>query len=312
MPEINGFELCSIIKKDPQLADIPIIFLTALSDIENILKGFAVGGVDYITKPFREAELTVRVKNHLDLARARKQILRTSQELRALNNTNNQVMSLIGHDMRTPMASMGMLLSSLSNLDFSKNEEYLRKNLKLMESLVNETSQMFDNLLQWSRMQMGRINCAPTPMDIVETIQLTLELYTIITQQKNISLTTNMPKHGIVFADEDMVKTVIRNLLSNAIKFTAANGHITISVTVGETDCCVAIADNGRGLTDEWIARIFSDTEYQSSTGTQGERGSGLGLKICKNFIAQNHGQLWVESELNKGSVFYFTLPNKR
>jgi signal transduction histidine kinase len=163
--------------------------------------------------------------------------------------------------------------------------------------------------MEWSRSQTGRIEFNPEYFEMVNFINNTVPLFENISIQKSITIRTELPLNAPVFADKAMISTVLRNIISNAIKFTKPLGHISISVTETKSEVTVSVTDNGIGISKERIEKLFRLDESDSTPGTQNEKGTGLGLILCKEFIEKHSGKIWVESEAGKGSRFSFTLP---
>jgi len=165
------------------------------------------------------------------------------------------------------------------------------------------------NLLEWSRLQTGGIVFSPEYLEMVALINEVVELFADSAQQKSIAIFKEMPRNMLIFADKAMISTVLRNLISNAIKFTHSKGQIVISAESKKNELLIAIHDNGVGIKTENIEKLFRIDENQSTLGTQNEKGTGLGLILCREFIEKHGGRIWIESEVRNGSTIYFTLP---
>lgn len=318
MPEMNGFEVCERIKQNENIKDIPIIFLTAKSDIEDIQRGFEVGAVDYITKPFNLIELKARVKNHIDLYNSQHELKLLNERLSAsenvlklANDTKNKFFSIIAHDLKSPFSGfMGLSDMLANNMDKMKPEM-----IKTISKTMNEESQriynLLENLLEWSNTQIGLSDVNLVQIDLLESSTGAIETFLQNANLKNIKLNNNIQKNTLVFADNYMLNTVFRNLISNAIKFTRQNGQINISTieNTGNRTYTVVIEDNGVGMKETVLKHIFDIGSKHTSLGTANEKGSGLGLVLCKEFIEKMSGRIFVDSEYGQGTTFYFTLP---
>ncbi|MFY8160251.1 MAG: hybrid sensor histidine kinase/response regulator [Candidatus Kapaibacteriota bacterium] len=318
MPEMNGFEVCERIKQNENIKDIPIIFLTAKSDIEDIQRGFEVGAVDYITKPFNLIELKARVKNHIDLYNSQHELKLLNERLSAsenvlklANDTKNKFFSIIAHDLKSPFSGfMGLSDMLANNMDKMKPEM-----IKTISKTMNEESQriynLLENLLEWSNTQIGLSDVNLVQIDLLESYTGAIETFLQNANLKNIKLNNNIQKNTLVFADNYMLNTVFRNLISNAIKFTRQNGQINISTieNTGNRTYTVVIEDNGIGMKETVLKHIFDIGSKHTSLGTANEKGSGLGLVLCKEFIEKMSGRIFVDSEYGQGTTFYFTLP---
>ena len=179
----------------------------------------------------------------------------------------------------------------------------------MIKELSDKANGLIKNLVDWSMSQTGKIVYTPVTFDLVTLIKDVVALYFPIATQKSISIIKILPVSLPVFGDSDMLATVMRNLLSNAIKFTHAKGSITVSVKKTSESILVSISDTGMGIPESAIANLFNIDNNYSKRGTQNEQGTGLGLVLCKEFIQNHGGKIWVESELGKGSNFIFTIP---
>lgn len=308
MPGMDGFEACQIIKEKPENENIPIIFLTALSEKTNIVKGFGLGAVDYITKPFNKEELVSRIKTHLELKFTRDQLQDTMNHLTELNELKDKMFSVIGHDLRSPLGSIKMTLEFLTHVkDYEKID--LAETIDLLSKTTDEVYNLLDNLLAWAKSQSGNISMAPEAIDLEDLVNDNYLLQKGNLSIKNITFKKSVPKGAQIFADLNMIKTVLRNLLSNAIKFTADNGTITVDVVLNEKSCCISVLDSGVGIPPENLGKLFDDKQHLTTYGTNKEAGSGLGLILCKTFVDRNNGRIWVDSEPGNGSKFSFELP---
>jgi two-component system sensor histidine kinase/response regulator len=302
-PGIDGFETCRRLKANKHTKDIPVIFMTALSDIENKIKGFEVGGVDYITKPLEHQEVVARVRTHLTLRHQQKQ-------LQAFNVSKDTFFSVIAHDLRGPLSSLQVLTQVAEEKLETYTPDKLREVIGLQRTSIEHLSQLLENLLTWSRIQQGMIACHPSRIELEAIVARNIELLTPHGNQKQITLSGAVPTNVVAYADLNMVDTVIRNLLSNAVKFTKPGGSVEVSATQIETAVEVSVADTGIGIPTEKVPTLFRIDQRYKRVGTAREKGTGLGLILCKEFIEKNGGKIWVESEVGKGTIVRFTLPN--
>lgn len=238
-------------------------------------------------------------------------IVSKNQELKELNTTKDKFFSIIGHDLGNQfniiVGFSEILISNLKRLDASKIEYHLTN----IYNSSRHANELLENLLTWAKMQTKTINFHPEVLNvhskIIESIDLLEGAYT----KKNIEITVVANNKIQIFADANMFSTVFRNILANAIKFTPENGSISIHTKRKEGFCEISVQDSGVGISEENIQKIFRIDSNHSTLGTKGEKGTGLGLVLCKEFIEKHHGKIWVESELGKGSQFTFTLPLK-
>ena len=181
--------------------------------------------------------------------------------------------------------------------------------LNMANRMTEEVFSLLDNLLKWTKSQIGRLNVVYQQFDLVPIIQGVIEIFSIAAELKNIRLRVEIPDTLEVYADCDMMKTVIRNLISNAMKFTPEGGDITIRVRQDAQAAIVEVSDSGCGISKENQAKLMKPSTHFSTFGTKNEEGSGLGLLLCQDFATKNGGRLWFESEEGKGSTFSFSIP---
>lgn len=312
MPDINGFDTAVIMKKDDELKDIPIIFLTALNTPQDLVKGFQVGASDFLTKPFNKEELVMRVMQQISLVAAKRIIEKQNKELKATLNNRDKMYSVIAHDLRSPMASIRMVLNLVVA---SASPETVGAELYELLDKANKESEdvhdLLDNLLKWTKSQTGRLNVVMQDLDLNDIIPGVVDIFEMIAQTKQIKLNyqgSNVPV--VVTADNDMLKTVVRNFMSNAIKFSPANSSVDIELTTEGENAKISVRDHGVGIAPERLNSIFNKGE--TTYGTGGEEGSGLGLQLCQDFASKIGGYCTVESTLGDGSTFSVFVPLKK
>ncbi len=246
------------------------------------------------------------------LAVARDVSTRTLSEkaLEEALKTKDKFFSIIAHDLRNPFGSLRTLSEYLlNNEDLTKEE--IQEFAEIIHTSACQGYDLLENLLEWSRSQRGNIKWDPQEFDLSGLIDSNIKLIQANVHKKQIQLNFKTDKSHYVFADKYMIDTIIRNLLANAVKFTYMNGNIDILLSEREENYCVSIKDDGKGISKEHQTTIFDLDNQHSSVGTSMETGTGLGLILCKEFINTNNGELWVESEVGKGSCFSFTVPKK-
>ncbi len=304
MPGLDGFEVCERLQKDPATKDIPVIFLTARIDEEDVIRGFNVGAVDYVTKPFNRAELLSRIKTHLELKFAR-------ESLKELNATKDRFFSVLAHDLRNPLQVLSLSVEFLHkkyNLcSEDKKKEYIQK----LYSGTQLLAALLENLLEWSMSQRGVIKCRPEKLDIGELVDGSIDLTRESAEKKGIKIISRIVNETYAFADRNMIRVVIRNLLSNAVKFTNTGGKVKISASESDNFIEITVADTGIGINLEDIPGLFQIDKQITTAGTHMEKGSGLGLILCKEFVEKNKGTISVISAPGKGASFKFTLSRR-
>jgi len=312
MPDMSGFDTAVVLKSDPQTASIPIIFLTALNTPSDLVQGFKVGASDFLTKPFNKEELIMRVMQQISLVVARRIIEKQNEELRNTINNRDKMYSVIAHDLRSPMASIRMVLNLFVN---TVSPELIGQELFDLIDKANkeseETHALLDNLLKWTKSQTGRLNVVCQNFDLNDVILGMMDIYAMIAETKHIKLNCDFGTENlVVYADNDMLKTVVRNFISNAIKFSNENATIDIILRRCGDMAKISIRDYGVGISEDRIAGLFNKGE--STYGTNNEEGSGLGLQLCKDFAVKNGGDVEVESVLGEGSTFSVLVPLKK
>lgn len=309
MPGIDGFEVCRVIKSKPQNNGTPIIFLTALGEKANLVKGFELGAVDYITKPFNKEELISRIKTHLDLKFARDELQSVSNNLAESNAIKDKMFSVIGHDLRSPVGSIKMMLEFLlGNID-SYDIQKIKETISSLSKTTDEVFNLLENLLWWARSQSGNLVIIPENIQLSSLIRGLYYLNKESLSIKNIRFESAIDNECMVFSDMNMLKTVLRNLISNAIKFTPQGGLIAIAAIEDEDFVKIKVSDSGVGIVEENLPKLFNEKQHFSSVGTNNEAGSGLGLILCKNFVQANNGKISAESISGKGSTFTIEIP---
>lgn len=330
MPEMDGYEVCRQLKANAATHDIPVIFISALDETLDKVKAFEAGGVDYITKPFQAEEVLARVKTHLTLRNLQKTLqdknsrlqqeitehkqtaaaLRESeQQLRELNASKDKFFSIIAHDLKGPLGSLKGLSQFAEQHLAGSSPDKLKEIVALQRTTTENVLKLLENLLTWSRIQRGMLEYRPQQIQIEEIIERNINLFTANAKQKQLLLTSSLQGNMLAYADCNMVDTVVRNLISNALKFTHEGGTIEVSVRQVEQYLEVSVSDTGIGIDQVHLPKLFKiETKYKR-LGTARERGTGLGLILCKELVETNAGKIWVESEPGKGTTFCFTLP---
>ena len=311
MPDISGFDAAVILKKTPETQDIPIIFLTALNSPSDLVKGFQVGANDFLTKPFNKEELLMRVMHQIQLVAAKRIIVQQNEELRRTISNRDKMYSVIAHDLRSPMASIRMVLNLAVNVvspDIVGQEIFDLLDKANRES--EETHDLLDNLLKWTKSQTGRLNVVYQDVDLDDVVPGVVDIFRMIAEMKKITLQYLPSDEKLtVHADNDMIKTIIRNFLSNAVKFTPEGKGIEVSYRREGDFARICVRDHGVGISADRVDSIFHKGE--TTYGTSGEEGSGLGLQLCQDFARKNGGDAYVESVEGEGSTFSFTVPLK-
>lgn len=242
------------------------------------------------------------------LIQANVEIAEQKRKLEESNETKLKLFSIVSHDLRGPIGTICNYLEFIQEEEFSSIEEIL----EMFPAMINEaktTLQLMDNLLKWSKSQMQAIDLAPTFMNVQELLRENAGLFKTQLEKKNITLHAAESVPIAIQADRNMLLLVLRNLTANALKFTPEGGTITIKAEAVGDSVTISVEDSGVGISKTDQAKLFRADIQHTTPGTNMERGTGLGLLLCKQFIEKHHGTIWVESVPNKGSCFCFTLP---
>ncbi len=312
MSGMDGFQVCTLLKNNPQTNNIPIIFLTGRTDSESVLQTFNAGGADYVTKPFNSLELLSRVEAHIKIKSNREKLETLNAQLIEANEVKDKMFSIISHDLLGPLGNIKESIELIATDQIEMERQDLINFVKAMRATTRNTYDLLENLLYWARNQQGKMIYRYKQLNLNHLVNENLILFDSMAQSKNIRLKSNIKGEFSVYADRDSIKTILRNLISNALKFTNPDGTITIDVKSYENDFIeISVADDGIGMDEETCSRIFSKFKNESRWGTKGEKGIGLGLVIAREFVEKHNGKIWVKSKLGEGSTFYFTLPTK-
>lgn len=243
--------------------------------------------------------------------KAQKRIQEYLEELKALNATKDKFFSIIAHDLKNPLNVITGYSESLEEMKSTFPEERARKAVsRIYKSAIN-LNKLLENLLEWSRMQIGKKEFVPRELKLNYVINDNIVLLSGMANSKAIELTSDVEEDLSVIADHNMLKTVLRNLITNALKFTPRGGKVKISAK-DRGDCIeVSVMDTGIGISQENQKKLFRIDAPYVTAGTEQEIGTGLGLVLCRDFIKKHRGKIWVESEIDKGSIFTFTLPKE-
>ena len=318
MPEMDGFKLCSLIKADERFKDIPIIFISALTEIESKVKGFQMGGVDYITKPFQKEEVLARVKTHLtireltsELIEKNKRLEETNKKLMELERLRENLTNMIIHDMRSPLTAI-MSMFELLKMELEGKAEpqvmhYIGSGMSSAKSLI----EMINSLLDISRLEEGKMPLEISRNrigEIVDDAMKSLEPL-IIGSKYEVRVEKNGLENVVVNCDREIIKRVILNLVTNSLKHSMSKSPIKVTVSLEDGFVVVSVIDDGIGIPKEYHQKIFEKFGQVEMRERRQKYSTGLGLTFCKLAIEAHNGRIGLESEAGKGSRFFFMLP---
>jgi len=306
MPEMDGYEVLEHIKEEASIKDTNVIIMSALNDMQSIVKGFMLGAIEYVTKPFQREELVKRVANRYEIF----SLKRIKANLEQTIISRDTLYSVIAHDLRSPLSSLKMMNNAILMM---VNKEQVGADSYEMLEMMDQTSEkiylLLDNLLRWAKNRLNRDSAFMQETDINSIISSQISIYESAAKQKGLTLIMkdlDKPLVGII--DIDMVKAIIRNLVSNALKFTNKGDTITICTEVDGDYVKGSVSDTGVGIKMEDQDKVLDVNTNYTKFGTKNEKGTGLGLLLVKDFVNSHRGKLWFESVEGEGSTFFFTL----
>lgn len=260
---------------------------------------------------FKDKKFLCIIQRDLTERRNAEMALKNSEEkLKLLNSTKDKIFSIIGHDLKSPFNTITgfaqLLKKSLKDSDYDNSEKYL----EAIISSAQHTNRLLNNLLIWARNELGMVSFNPVNISLHKTVKDVLDLLNPSAKLKEIVIFNNISVTEMVFADENMLRTIIQNLVSNAIKYTERSGRINIDSKQTATEVLIYVSDNGTGIKSEDLENLFDAPNIHTTKGTEEEGGTGLGLLICKEFVEKHGGKIVAESEYGKGTTFWFSLPD--
>jgi two-component system, sensor histidine kinase and response regulator len=314
MPEMNGFEVCKYLKGMEKVKDVPVIFLTAKTETEDIIKGFELGGVDYISKPFKKEELLVRIKTHLQLKLSKELIIEKNKRLEQLNKEKNEFLGIAAHDLKNPLSTIKgyaeLMEVDAANMTEEETIEYAAQ----IKSMSEYMFQIIIDLLDMNAIEEGKMKMNPVDFEVVTVIMNGISKFTAPSQKKNINIKFEPDNYALsAYADVGRTLQVLDNLVSNAIKFSPFDKNIYVRAYPYNTDnICIEVQDEGPGISEEDKKKLFGKFTKLTARPTANENSTGLGLSIVKKIIENMGGTIWCESNLGEGASFKFTLPSSK
>ncbi|MGV3524844.1 MAG: hybrid sensor histidine kinase/response regulator [Candidatus Sericytochromatia bacterium] len=298
MPHMSGLEVCRQIKAREEWLSLPVIFITGHQDDELLAEAFAVGAADYLTKPFLLPELAARVDNHLRLSRTERQ-LKNQLALRDL------MLTTLSHDLRGPVGTAARILTKVRAPQMA--ESLKQEMLSLTETSLYRTYELLEDLLSWAQAVTGKLPFRPYFYPLLALVEACCEPYLLQAEAKKLVWQIDVPAVSAWF-DKNLLRSILLNLIGNAVKFSEPGGTIGIRVTGLPTQLQLTVSDTGLGMSDEVLSSLKMQRPVVSQLGTAGEKGSGMGLKLCQEFAHCHGSQLQMSSEVGKGSVFQLVL----
>jgi signal transduction histidine kinase len=331
MPEMDGFTACQLIKENPATRHIPVIFLTARTDTADMLRGFSLGAVDFVNKPFQAAELVARVRAHVELKQLRDAVVQQNKQLQTVNNElhtanerlrtldqeKNEFLGIVAHDLRNPLSGIILAADMMEQLQDKMSEEQKQKKLQGIRTSSLYMREIVSHLLDINLIESGQLSLSPIVFNMIPKVEEIVQSYQERAEAKNIRIVFDaLSEKAMAYADAVKTSEVIENIISNAIKYSPPEKTVWVSVkSVLNGDAApkavsVGIRDEGPGFTESDKQRLFGKFARLSARPTGGEHSTGLGLSIVKRLVEAMHGQVWCESEHGKGALFMVELPS--
>jgi len=266
--------------------------------------------IQHFIARLQEQKLQIE-KSANDIMDMNVKLTQSESQLKELNASKDKFFSIIAHDLKSPITGfLGVSELLLHEFDELSAEEIKQLTNNIYRS-ANAIFNLLENLLSWSRIHTGRMQYTPSEFNLSESILSMIEVYHLSAFKKKINLETQIEDNIVMFADKNMIDTIIRNLLSNAIKFTPENGKVTLRIKTIDHIVQILVVDTGVGMNEKILNSLFRIDTHTSSLGTNGERGTGLGLILCKELIEKNKGIISVNTELGIGSTFEVSIPKE-
>ncbi len=317
MPLMNGFDVCRVLKQKPGTCDIPIIFLTALKDIDSVSMGFEAGAVDYINKPFKQKELLLRVKNHLEILRSRRVIqkqndmlINLNARLEQLNKEKSDLLEITAHDLKNPIQAIFSILDTIDMNIEKMDMANLRRMISSCRKAVGTAAHILADLLDIHGIEGGIVKLSIRPARIYDLASKAFEEFVKAAADKNIKMSIELRGESpFVNLDTNKFIRVVNNLLSNAIKFSPGGSSVRLLAGCDGNTARVSVIDEGPGISLEEQKLLFVKYARLSPRPTGSESSTRLGLSIVKAFTEAMGGKAGCESEPGKGSEFFVEFP---
>ena len=311
MPGMNGYEVCEHLKKEKLLAEIPVIFISALNDTEDKVKGFSLGAVDYITKPFQLPEVLMRVNTHLELRRQKIELKQNYKKLQELERFRDEMVHMIAHDMRSPLTG---IIGSLEIIKLKMKPTSTQEDINILVKAITFSrmlNEMISSFLDVSRLEAGDFPLNLQMTDLGKIIQLSLDSISGLLINR-ILVSPVFPDPVYVYCDEEITRRILVNLLANALKYTPSEKEVRIEYETCSDCIRVSVIDNGVGIPPEFHEKVFEKFFQAEDKEQRKQYSTGLGLTFCKKAVNAQGGEIVLKSEVGKGSTFSFTLPLKQ
>ena len=314
MPGIDGFETCRQLKQRARTSTIPVIFMTALSETGDKVKGFELGAVDYITKPFQPEEVLARVKTHLMIQQLQRDLQTKNEELaiaiereKELNTLKSRFISMASHEFKTPLTTILLSTNLLKRYGERMSGEKRREELHMIEKAVTHMNTLLENVLTISRQEAGKITFCPEVTNVPQVCQNLVERFQAMNEETHRIEFSASGDFDQTAVDPRLLEHILANLLSNAVKYSPAGGSVWFEFAGSDNELVFRVKDQGIGISEADQQHLFETFHRGENVGNI--KGTGLGLSIVKQFVELHAGTISVASELGKGTTFTVVLP---
>lgn len=312
MPGIDGFETCLRLKANEKTNDIPIIFITARNEPTDIVKGFSVGGVDYITKPFSQEEVCARIHLHLKLKTLMADLEAKNSKLAQLNDLKNKFLGMASHDLRNPISTIQGFSKIMLDHGETLAEDAKKEFLQSIHKVSNDMLALLGDLLNISTIESGKLDLQLKTGSFQQLVEERVRMYQVIAERKNIATHLDIEEITNFSFDAHRISQVIDNLLSNAIKFSPAGKEIYIWLGQKNGQAKFSVRDQGPGISPEDQDKLFKHFQKLKARPTADESSHGLGLAIAKKMVEAHEGKITVQSKPGSGATFSFEIPLRK
>jgi two-component system, sensor histidine kinase and response regulator len=307
MPEMDGYQVCARLKSNDLLKQVPVLFISALTETTDKVRAFQTGGLDFVTKPFQFEEVRARVETHLSLHRLQVELERKYDELRRLEHLRDNLTHMIVHDLRSPLTAIAGYLQLLQHEEQELNEKH-RRYVNSATTGATTLIEMITSLLDVNRLESGQMPLRTELRDLAVVAAGAMKSLEGLTIHRSVSV--EHPDGPIwSVCDPTIMQRVVANLVGNALKFTPKSGSVTVVVLSHGDRARVEVRDTGYGIESEYLERVFDKFAQVEAHEENKHYSSGLGLTFCKLATEAHGGKIGVESEVGKGSTFWFELP---
>jgi two-component system, sensor histidine kinase and response regulator len=307
LPGMSGFDACRKLHEREETESTPVIFLTALSRTSDKIEGLRAGGVDYLTKPLQFEEVLARVEVHLEIVRLRRELETTNLELEERDRRRERLLSIIAHDLKSPMVTFVNATRDLACRPC--DEEEFSEMLSALSERAERMNRFLETLLEWGRLQVESGAMSMDPFNLRDVIDPVLHHARDAAEAKRITIDDDVPADIVIDGNQTAAQTVVLNLVSNAVKFTPEGGRVAVSADLDGERVRVRVQDTGVGMSEDEVEQLLTSEHRLRRRGTAGEQGTGLGLLLSRDLVAGMSGSLSGTSAPGEGTTFTLELP---